>query len=88
MVEYAKAPQVTRDRLYIEAMQQIMQNSSKILVDQRGGSNLLYLPLDKIMQMTGTPTAETAKPAETAPAPEPSTARSREAFRSRERETR
>ena len=60
VVEYAKAPQVTRDRLYIEAMQQIMQNTSKVLVDQKGGNNLLYLPLDKLMQMTGTPTAETA----------------------------
>ena len=45
---------MTRDRLYIEAMQQIMTNTSKVLVDQKGGSNLLYLPLDKLMQMTGT----------------------------------
>ena len=88
VVEYSKAQQVTRDRMYIEAMQQIMQNSSKVLVDQRGGSNLLYLPLDKLLQMTGTPAAEAAKPAEAAPAPEASTARSREAFRSRDREAR
>jgi len=88
VVEYAKAPQVTRDRLYIEAMQQIMQNSSKVLIDQKGGNNLLYLPLDKIMQITGTPPAEAAKPAEAPPAQEPSTARSRDAFRSRERESR
>ena len=88
VVEYAKAPQVTRDRLYIEAMQQILQNSSKVLVDQKGGSNLLYLPLDKLMQLTGTPSAEAAKPPEAAPAQEASTARSREAFRSRERESR
>ncbi len=86
--EYAKAPQVTRDRMYIEAMQQIMSNTSKVLVDQRNGSNLLYLPLDKLMQSTGTATPETAKPAEAAPPQEPATARSREAFRSRERETR
>jgi membrane protease subunit HflK len=86
--EYAKSPQVTRDRMYIEAMQQIMSNTSKVLVDQRSGSNLLYLPLDKLMQATGAPAAETAKPAEAAPAQEPATARSREAFRSRERETR
>ena len=90
VTEYNKAPQVTRDRLYIEAMQQIMTNSTKVLIDQKSGNNLLYLPLDKIMQMTGTgPASETpAKAAETAPAPEPSTARSREAFRARERESR
>ena len=88
VVEYTKAPGVTRDRLYIEAMQQIMTNTSKVLVDQRGGSNLLYLPLDKLMQITGTPTAEAPKAAEAPAAQEPTTARSREAFRSRERETR
>jgi membrane protease subunit HflK len=86
--EYNKAPQVTRDRLYIEAMQQIMTNTTKVLVDQKGGNNLLYLPLDRIMQMTGAGPEGAVKPAETAPAPEPSTARSREAFRSREREAR
>jgi membrane protease subunit HflK len=85
--EYSKAPQVTRDRLYIEAMQQIMANSSKVLVDQKGGSNLLYLPLDKLMALTGTPT-DPPKPAETPVAQEPTTARSREAFRSRDRESR
>jgi membrane protease subunit HflK len=87
VAEYNKAPQVTRDRLYIEAMQEIMSNTSKILVDQRNGSNLLYLPLDKIMQMSSVPPPAVAKPPETAPAPE-STARTREAFRSREREAR
>ncbi|MFN7086887.1 MAG: FtsH protease activity modulator HflK [Burkholderiales bacterium] len=86
VAEYNKAPQVTRDRLYIDAMQQIMTNSTKVLVDQKSGSNLLYLPLDKLMQMSA-PAAEAAKPAEAAPAPE-STARSREAFRGREREAR
>jgi len=90
VTEYNKAPQVTRDRLYIEAMQQVMSNTTKVLVDQKGGNNLIYLPLDKIMQMTGTgPTDAASKPVESAPAvPEPSTARSREAFRSRERESR
>ena len=88
VTEYSKAPQVTRDRLYIEAMQQIMTNTSKVLVDQRGGSNLLYLPLDKLMQLTGSGAAEASK-AQEAPAPqEPTTARSREAFRSRDRESR
>jgi membrane protease subunit HflK len=90
VTEYSKAPQVTRDRLYIEAMQEILSNSSKVLVDQKGGNNLLYLPLDKLMQMT-TPGAavEAPKPPAEAAAPqEPTTARSREAFRSRERESR
>jgi membrane protease subunit HflK len=88
VAEYNKAPQVTRDRLYIDAMQQIMSNSSKVLIDQKGGNNLLYLPLDKLMQMTGAGADVTAKPVETPPSAEPSTARSREAFRSRERESR
>ncbi|MGZ9014555.1 MAG: FtsH protease activity modulator HflK, partial [Burkholderiales bacterium] len=88
VAEYSKAPQVTRDRLYIEALQQILSNSSKVLVDQKGGNNLLYLPLDKLMQMTGSPSAEAQKPPEAVPPQEPSTARSREAFRSREREAR
>jgi membrane protease subunit HflK len=89
VAEYSKAPQVTRDRLYIEAMQQIMSNSSKVLVDQtKGSGNVLYLPLDKLMQATGTGTAEAPKPAEPPTAQEPTTSRSREAFRSRERESR
>ena len=90
VAEYNKAPQVTRDRLYIDAMQQIMSNTTKVLIDQKGGSNLIYLPLDKIMQMSGTgaPIDPAAKPAESAPATEASTARSREAFRSRDREPR
>ena len=88
VAEYSKAQQVTRDRLYIEAMQQILTNSSKVLIDQKGGNNLLYVPLDKLMQMTGPGAAESAKPAEPPAAQEPTTARSREAFRSRERESR
>src|SRR5688572_15967983 len=84
VAEYAKAPAVTRDRLYIEAMQQILTNSSKVLVDQKGGNNLLYLPLDKLMQISGATPAEAPKPAEPPAAQESTTARSREAFRSRE----
>ncbi|MDI9330013.1 MAG: FtsH protease activity modulator HflK [Alphaproteobacteria bacterium] len=52
LTEYQKAPQVTRDRLYIDAMQQMYSSVTKVLVESRQGSNLLYLPLDKIMQMT------------------------------------
>jgi membrane protease subunit HflK len=50
--EYQKAPGVTRDRLYIDTMQQVYSNVSKVMVDSRNGSNLLYLPLDKLMQQT------------------------------------
>ena len=50
--EYEKAPGVTRERMYLDAMQQIMQSASKVLVDQKGGQNLLYLPLDKLIQST------------------------------------
>ena len=88
VTEYNKAQQVTRDRLYIEAMQQIMSNTTKVIVDQKGGNSLIYLPLEKIMQMAGGGQEGAPKAAETPPPQEPSTARSREAFRSRDRESR
>lgn len=50
LTEYNKAPEVTRERLYLDAVQQVMSNSSKVLVDIEGGNNMLYLPLDKITQ--------------------------------------
>ncbi len=92
--EYAKAPQVTRDRLYLDAMQQIYSNVTKVLVDSRQGSNLLYLPLDKIMQITGQPAAadaaSAAPPAVSVVTPPVSTSdsRSRDTARTRDRETR
>ena len=51
--EYQKAPQVTRDRMYTDTMQQVYTNVTKVLVDSKQGSNLLYLPLDKLMQAAG-----------------------------------
>ena len=48
--EYTKAPIVTRDRLYLDALQSVLSNSTKVMVDVEGGNNLLYLPLDKIME--------------------------------------
>ena len=48
--EYSKAPEVTRNRLYLDALQSVLSNSTKIMVDVEGGNNLLYLPLDKIME--------------------------------------
>ncbi|MBI5918313.1 MAG: FtsH protease activity modulator HflK [Nitrosomonadales bacterium] len=59
LVEYEKAPQVTRERMYIDMMQQVMTNTSKVMVDQKNGSNLLYLPLDKLIQSTAAPAAAT-----------------------------
>ena len=49
VVEYAKAPAVTRDRMYLDTMQQIFSSTSKVMVDAKSGSNLLYLPLDKLV---------------------------------------
>ncbi|PRP71540.1 HflK protein [Chromobacterium amazonense] len=72
--EYNKAPKVMRDRMYLDMMQQIMHNSSKVLVDQKGGNSLLYLPLDKLVQMTAPGAAApalaqpSASPAPAAPA--------------------
>lgn len=92
--EYAKSPQVTRERLYLEAMQQVYSSVTKVLVDTRQNSNLLYLPLDKIMQSAGAPAAATPSaqapssgPATTAPVSS-SDARARQDARSRERESR
>lgn len=53
LTEYKKAPGVTRDRLYIDTMAQVYSNVSKVMIDARNGSNLLYLPLDKLMQASG-----------------------------------
>jgi len=99
LVEYEKAPGVTRERMYIDMMQQILSNSSKVLVDQKGGSNLLYLPLDKPIQSTssGTDSASPAgKPANNAeqvapqaPAPaDPAVLTGRDALHGRDREAR
>ncbi len=51
--EYAKAPRVTRERLYLEAMEQVLSNTTKVYVDQKGGNNMLYLPLDKLINPSG-----------------------------------
>ncbi len=49
LVEYEKAPVVTRERMYLDMMSQVMNNVSKVMVDQKNGNSLLYLPLDKLM---------------------------------------
>ena len=88
--EYKKAPGVTRDRLYVDAMQQVFSNVSKVMVDSRSGSNLLYLPLDKLMQQAGGAAAAAPAPQPVeVPAAAPATdARSRDGGRSRDREIR
>ncbi|MFA6903496.1 MAG: FtsH protease activity modulator HflK [Gallionellaceae bacterium] len=55
LVEYEKAPTVTRERMYIDMMEQVLTSSSKVMVDQKAGNSLLYLPLDKLIQSTGQP---------------------------------
>ena len=60
LTEYSKAPEVTRQRLYLETMQQVYSNTSKIMIDAKGSGNLLYLPLDKLMQATAAATAAAA----------------------------
>jgi membrane protease subunit HflK len=52
--EYSQAKRVTRDRLYIDSMEAVLSNSSKVLVDVKGGNNLMYLPLDRIIQQGST----------------------------------
>ena len=58
LVEYQKAPGVTRERMYIEAMEQIYVSTSKVMVDQKGGNSLLYLPLDKLIQSAAAPISD------------------------------
>lgn len=60
LAEYQKAPGVTRDRMYIDTMSQLYANVSKVMVDSRSGSNLLYLPLDKLMQQSASASATAA----------------------------
>ncbi|MDN3923031.1 FtsH protease activity modulator HflK [Roseateles violae] len=93
LAEYQKAPAVTRDRLYIDTMQQVYSNVSKVMVDSRNGSNLLYLPLDKLMQQAGGSSVTASPPVPAASAEPPAQAnnndmRSRDGLRGRDREGR
>lgn len=95
LTEYRKAPQVTRERMYIDAMQQIYGGVNKILVDSRAGGNLLYLPLDKLLQQGAAPAAGAAaapnvpSPASVDPTGTQSVdIRSRDGARTRDREGR
>ncbi|CAA9417035.1 MAG: HflK protein [uncultured Ramlibacter sp.] len=93
--EYQRAPQVTRDRMYLETMQQIYANVTKVMIDGRQGSNMLYLPLDKIMQSVAQTGAgavpDAAAAAGSAPPPAAGSnndARARDNSRGRERDVR
>jgi membrane protease subunit HflK len=96
--EYAKAPEVTRNRLYLETMQQIYTNTTKLMIDAKGQGNLLYLPLDRLMQAAGAALPDAAPGRSPGVAPssgellpqgmDRADVRSRDALRSRDREVR
>ncbi len=101
LVEYQKAPAVTRDRLYLDTMQQIFSNTTKVMIDSKSGSNLLYLPLDKLIAQSAAessgvkPSAATTQPSSSANESVQSMeiqrqkdSRSRDGRESRDRETR
>jgi membrane protease subunit HflK len=94
LTEYQKAPQVTRDRMYLDTMQQIYANVTKVMVDSRQGSNLLYMPLDKLMQGSMPAPAVAESPVPTPPTTgavasgSGNDARTRDTSRSRDRDNR
>jgi len=97
LVEYEKAPSVTRERMYLDMMQQVMGNISKVMVDQKNGNSLLYLPLDKLIETSRAGSMETdvqpAAKAETAPVTtqgndNTAAQRARDSLLSRDREAR
>ncbi|MFM8900510.1 MAG: FtsH protease activity modulator HflK [Burkholderiales bacterium] len=94
LAEYQKAPAVTRDRMYIDTMTQVYGNVSKVLVDTRSNSNLLYLPLDKLMQQAGAAPMGTPAPVQPSSAEASTSAagapdiRSRDGQRGRDRDGR
>ena len=93
LTEYSKAPAVTRERIYIDTMQQVYTSTSKVMLDYKGGGNLLYLPLDKLMQQGAAASiVDPNQNLRAQPAPDPAAAaapdtspRSREALRERGR---
>jgi membrane protease subunit HflK len=95
LVQYKKAPEVTRQRLFLEAQEQILSSVSKVVVDQKGGNSMLYLPLDKLINATEEAAVQKSQSlqslnpqAATAAEPALTTDRTRDAFRSRDRESR
>lgn len=97
LTQYNKAPEVTRQRLYMDAQEQIMSSVSKVIVDQKSGNSLLYLPLDKLINASGNDTVQQSQsmqslnpqPDVAVPANLPAAGdRSRESLRNRDRESR
>ena len=97
VAEYAKAPVVTRQRMYLDTMQDIYSNAVKVMVDARSGGNLLMLPLDKLLQQAAQESARAAAQAGAPASASPATGaaasggevdRSRDGLRSRERDVR
>ena len=94
LAEYAKAPTVTRDRMYLDTMTQVFSNTAKVYVDSRANSNLLYLPLDRLMQQAAAESARApANPSaspdvrlEAPAAPPAPPAGTRDGLRSRDRD--
>jgi membrane protease subunit HflK len=89
LVEYEKAPAVTRDRIYLDTMQQIFANTTKVMIDARTGNQLLYLPLDKLISQAaaadaGRPATVTPNPAGTPVPPNTDQLRAQEAERQRD----
>ena len=93
LAQYNNAPEVTRQRLYLDAQEQILSSVSKVVVDQKAGS-MLYLPLDKLMNSNAPAAPQQSQSLQSLNAPaapavvEPTVDRTRDAFRSRDRESR
>jgi membrane protease subunit HflK len=87
LTEYAKAPQVTRERIYIDTMREILSSTNKIMMDYRGSGNLLLLPLEKLLQQAGAASPTEAQAAQRPSEPPAAEAgpRSRETLRNRDR---
>jgi membrane protease subunit HflK len=89
LTEYAKAPQVTRERIYIDTMREILSNTNKVMMDYRGAGNLLMLPLEKLLQQqaggTVNPTEAQASQRPSEPVPADTGPRARETLRNRDR---
>src|SRR5690606_13369144 len=86
--EYSKAPQVTRDRMYLETMESIFANTSKVYLDARASGNLLYLPLDKLLGQSGADARGTGAPSATVPEPTPPPPPRSDGLRNRDRDSR
>ena len=92
LVEYEKAPAVTRERMYLDMMQQVMGNITKVMVDQKSGNSLMYLPLDKLIEnsragITAAPPSSSA-PATSESSDNTAAQRARDSLLGRDRGTR